>query len=80
MKGDQIPIEARIIAVADTFDAMTSTRPYREALPVEVAIEEIERSAGTQFDPDVVEVAVKVLEKLWLDYRKEHAIIQKPKV
>src|SRR5262245_31491218 len=53
MKGNEIPIIARIIAVADTYDAMTSDRSYRRALPHEVAIAEIERCSGTQFDPDV---------------------------
>lgn len=51
--GSAIPIEARILAVADSFDAMTSNRPYRSALPAEQAIEEVDRCAGTQFDPDV---------------------------
>ncbi|HAO93855.1 MAG TPA: hypothetical protein DCR11_08245 [Deltaproteobacteria bacterium] len=53
-RGD-IPIVARIFSVADTFDAMTSTRPYRKALPFEVAKDEIVRCAGTQFDPEVVD-------------------------
>jgi HD-GYP domain-containing protein (c-di-GMP phosphodiesterase class II) len=51
--GTEIPFEARILAVADCFDAMTSDRPYRAALAVEQAIEEVDRCAGTQFDPDV---------------------------
>ena len=51
--GDAIPIEARVVAVADTFDAMTSNRPYRNGLPLEAAVAEIERCAGTQFDPQV---------------------------
>jgi HD-GYP domain-containing protein (c-di-GMP phosphodiesterase class II) len=51
--GPEIPLEARILAVADSFDAMTSNRPYRAALRVEYAVEEIDRCAGTQFDPDV---------------------------
>ncbi len=51
--GTEIPFEARILAVADCFDAMTSDRPYREALAAEQAIEEVDRCAGTQFDPDV---------------------------
>ncbi|WHH61071.1 HD domain-containing phosphohydrolase [Petroclostridium sp. X23] len=55
LKGDEIPLEARIIAVADTYDAMTTTRPYRKGLPHEVAVEEINRFAGRQFDPAVVE-------------------------
>jgi HD-GYP domain-containing protein (c-di-GMP phosphodiesterase class II) len=51
--GSEIPLEARILAVADSFDAMTSNRPYRSALPAGHAIEEVDRCAGTQFDPDV---------------------------
>ena len=54
MLGPDIPIEARVVAVADTFDAMTSDRPYRQGLPTDVALAEIERCAGTQFDPAVV--------------------------
>jgi response regulator RpfG family c-di-GMP phosphodiesterase len=53
MKGNEIPIIARIIAVADTYDAMTSDRSYRRALPHEVAMAEIERCSSTQFDPEV---------------------------
>jgi HD-GYP domain-containing protein (c-di-GMP phosphodiesterase class II) len=49
----QIPLEARILAVVDCYDAMTSDRPYRAALPPERAIEEVDRCAGAQFDPDV---------------------------
>ena len=49
--GEDIPEGARLLSVADAFDAMTSTRPYRRALPVERALREIERYAGTQFDP-----------------------------
>jgi response regulator RpfG family c-di-GMP phosphodiesterase len=53
LKGNDVPIMARIIAVADTYDAMTSDRAYRRALPHEVALGEIERCSGTQFDPEV---------------------------
>lgn len=53
LKGPDVPLMARIIAVADTYDAMTSDRAYRRALPHEVAVTEIERCAGTQFDPAV---------------------------
>jgi HD-GYP domain-containing protein (c-di-GMP phosphodiesterase class II) len=53
--GPEIPLEGRILAVADAFDAMTSPRPYREALPVQTALDEVARCAGTQFDPDVAE-------------------------
>ena len=55
LKGDEIPWVARIISVADTFDAMYSTRPYREKLPLEYVASEIEKGAGTQHDPLVVE-------------------------
>lgn len=54
LAGEEIPIEARIMAVADAFDAMTSTRPYREALPEELALAELKSHAGTHFDPRVV--------------------------
>lgn len=53
--GTDIPLGARIIAVADSYDAMTSDRPYRRALPHEVAMIELQRGSGTQFDPTVVE-------------------------
>ncbi|HET8607301.1 MAG TPA: HD-GYP domain-containing protein [Gaiellaceae bacterium] len=52
LAGTAIPLAARILAVADAFDAMTSTRPYRPALPVDAALAEVARCAGTQFDPE----------------------------
>jgi HD-GYP domain-containing protein (c-di-GMP phosphodiesterase class II) len=58
LRGDRIPIEARIVAVADSFDAMTTRRPYREARPPEVAVGELRRVAGTQLDPNAVEAFV----------------------
>ena len=62
LKGEEIPYLARIAAVADTFDAMTSVRPYRTALPLEVVKEEFRRCAGTQFDPKIAEVFLDILE------------------
>jgi HD-GYP domain-containing protein (c-di-GMP phosphodiesterase class II) len=53
LAGDAIPLTARIFALADSFDAMTSDRPYRRAMPVEAAFEEIRKGAGTQFDPRI---------------------------
>jgi response regulator RpfG family c-di-GMP phosphodiesterase len=64
LQGKEIPIGARIVAVLDTFDAMTSDRPYRRALPPEVAFAELRSCAGTQFDPDVVESLIYVFKEL----------------
>lgn len=55
------PLEARIVACCDAFNAMTTTRPYREAMPVSAALTELIDSAGTQFDPRVVETLLRVL-------------------
>ncbi len=59
LKGKEIPIMARIISVADTFDAMTTDRPYRKGLPKEVALRELEESAGIQFDASVVDAFIR---------------------
>ena len=61
LAGEKITIYARITAVADTYDAMTSSRAYRKALSKETAIAELQRSRGTQLDPEVVDVFVEVL-------------------
>ena len=61
LSGENIPIASRIIAVIDTFDAMTTDRPYRKALPTEAALEELKKNSGTQFDPKVVEAFLKVV-------------------
>jgi diguanylate cyclase (GGDEF)-like protein/putative nucleotidyltransferase with HDIG domain len=61
LKGDNIPLEARILAVADAFDAITSPRPYREQLSSREALEELRRCIGSQFDPKVIEVFFKVV-------------------
>lgn len=53
LKGDQIPLAARIFALVDSFDAMTTTRPYRDALSLEQALHEIANGSGTQFDPNI---------------------------
>jgi hypothetical protein len=63
LAGEEIPLGARIFAVADTFDAMTSDRPYRRALPWETARDEIVRHSGTQFDPQVVEAFLQAYEE-----------------
>ena len=67
LSGEDIPLLARITAVADTFDAMTSKRSYRDALSLEVAKNEIERCSGTQFDPKVVEAFLTVYKNNYND-------------
>jgi putative nucleotidyltransferase with HDIG domain len=63
LKGEEILLEARIIAVVDAYDAMTSDRPYRRALSLEQALAELRAGAGTQFDPRVVEALLKVVKR-----------------
>ncbi|MGB9720119.1 MAG: HD domain-containing phosphohydrolase [bacterium] len=63
LKGDQIPLGARIIAIADSFDAMTSDRPYRPRRETSVALQEIKDNRGTQFDPAVADVFLKLAEE-----------------
>jgi putative nucleotidyltransferase with HDIG domain len=70
LKGEQIPLGARIFSVADTLDAMTSDRPYRAKLPFSVAREEIQRWSGRQFDPQVVNTFLQMPENIWDDLRK----------
>lgn len=72
LEGDEIPILSRIISVADTFDAMTSPRAYQPPLPLDFVVDEIRHNAGTQFDPDVVEV--------FLDLADEKALPQERRV
>ncbi|MEW6188540.1 MAG: HD domain-containing phosphohydrolase, partial [Actinomycetota bacterium] len=61
LKGEDIPLSSRILAVADAFEAMTSHRPYRKALGFQEAIEELKKNAGTQFDPIIVEAFMRVV-------------------
>lgn len=76
LKGEDIPYLARIAAVADTFDAMTSKRSYRNALPLDVVKDEIKRCSGTQFDPAIAEVFLDILNN---DYGKIQEIQEKYK-
>jgi putative nucleotidyltransferase with HDIG domain len=71
LKGDEIPLGARIFAVADALDAITSDRPYRRAKSFADARREIERCGGTQFDPAIVAIYRELPDKLWHDLRAE---------
>ena len=70
LKGDEIPLGARIFAIADTLDAMTSDRPYRKGLPFGQAITEIERCQGSQFDPAIVDVFLSLPMGTWTTLRE----------
>jgi putative nucleotidyltransferase with HDIG domain len=66
LQGVQIPLHARIFSIMDTLDAMTSDRPYHQALPSSAAAEEVQRLAGSQFDPEIVEVFLAAPLTIWL--------------
>jgi HD-GYP domain-containing protein (c-di-GMP phosphodiesterase class II) len=61
LAGEAIPLVARVVCACDAFSAMTTDRPYRDALSVEAALAELRRCSGTQFDPDVVDALVAVV-------------------
>jgi len=63
LRGEEITLEARIVAVVDTWDAMRTDRPYRDALPREAAIKELQENAGTQCDPEIVELFLEMIEE-----------------
>jgi HD-GYP domain-containing protein (c-di-GMP phosphodiesterase class II) len=62
LAGDHIPQPSRVILVADTVEAMTSDRPYRKALPLDVVVQELHKYSGSQFDPVCVDACLKLLE------------------
>ncbi len=64
LRGEEIFLPARIFMMADTFDAMTTDRPYRRAMPLHAALEEIDTHAGTQFDPDVARAWIDIVEDM----------------
>jgi len=59
LAGENIPLEARIISIADAFDAMTSLRPYRQAMSWEDSLAELEKSKGKQFDPHILKIFLR---------------------
>jgi HD-GYP domain-containing protein (c-di-GMP phosphodiesterase class II) len=70
LSGDAIPLDGRIVAISDAYDAMTSDRAYRRALPHAVAVAEIERCAGSQFDPELALVFLRIIEEFREEARK----------
>lgn len=70
LRGESIPLECRILAIADAYDTMTSDRPYRKAMSEEEAIAELKRCAGTQFDPELVEKFIDMLSQKQRDQEK----------
>jgi putative nucleotidyltransferase with HDIG domain len=75
LAGEQIPLLARILAVADAFSAMTTDRPYRKGMDVPAALTELQRHRGTQFDPAIVDVFVAAVQK-----RIESGVMEKKKL
>ena len=64
LKGNDIPIEARIVALTDVFDALTSNRPYKKAFSVDEALNIIRKESGTHFDPNIVNVFIEILPEI----------------
>lgn len=71
LKGNEIPLGARIFSIADTLDAITSDRPYRPAQALKAARAEIERWSGRQFDREIVKVFLEMPDKIWEDLRRD---------
>ena len=61
LAGAEISLGARILCVADSFDAMVSERPYSKSMTMEQAFKELEKNAGTQFDPEIVKIFIKIM-------------------
>jgi putative two-component system response regulator len=74
LRGTQIPLEGRIAAIADVFDALTSDRPYRPGLPLDDALARLRAGAGTHFDPRLVELFTAALPRL---YRLQERVLQR---
>ena len=72
LRGDQIPLPSRVILVADTLEAMTSNRPYRKGLPLEVVVRELHKYSGSQFDPTIVEALLALLEDEGQNFIQTH--------
>lgn len=75
LKGKEIPLHARIVAVADSYDAMSSQRIYRNQLPPEKIIQELENNKGTQFDPEITDIFLKLLREDRIHVNEDHLSI-----
>lgn len=74
LKGENIPLEARILTIADSFDAMTSERPYRKELPAAVVLAELRKCSGNQFDPELIEVFIAIAERAFAEKQLAQAV------
>ena len=74
LAGEQIPLMARIVSVADTFDAMTTNRPYQKQMPIDVVFEKVRSHVGTRYDPDVVEALVAAYEHGRIKLKMQRAV------
>ena len=70
LKGEEIPLDARIIGIADAFDAMTANRIYRKQLDLDFVIKELKRNSGTQFDPKLVDILLSLIADGTIDVEK----------
>ena len=73
LKGEQIPLDARIIGIADAFDAMTANRVYRKKLDLDFVIAELKRCSGTQFDPKLVDILLALIDEGEIDVKRLYA-------
>ncbi|MBQ2276489.1 MAG: two-component system response regulator, partial [Lachnospiraceae bacterium] len=69
-KGEEIPLNARIIGIADAFDAMTANRVYRKQLDFDFVLEELRKGKGTQFDPKLVDIMLELIDSGTIDVEK----------
>jgi putative two-component system response regulator len=76
LRGDQIPLESRIIAVVDAYHAMVSDRPYRQAMPVERAFDILKSASGTQFDPDILNIFLSIMQSQPVDVIEQVNVIE----
>ena len=72
LKGEEIPLNARIIGIADAFDAMTSNRVYRQKMDMDYVLSELHKGSGTQFDPNIVKIMMSLIKEGSIDPSKRY--------